>query len=72
VRELVGLLRRARMIQVGCLGGEAGDFAGIALQPLQHGQDRKGDGGGDSLSDQVEVGVGDVAADRGQGAAADQ
>jgi hypothetical protein len=58
-------------VQLGGVG-EAGHLAGVALEPFQHGQHREGDGGGDGLGDQVGVGVGDVAADRGQGAAADQ
>jgi hypothetical protein len=54
------------------LGGQAGDFAGVALEPFQHGQDREGDGGGDGLGDQIIPGVGDVATDRRQGATAHQ
>jgi hypothetical protein len=48
---------------------EAGDFAGVALEAFQHGQDREGDGGGNGLGDQVGVGVGDIATDRGERAA---
>ncbi|HET7518196.1 MAG TPA: hypothetical protein VFN05_10965, partial [Actinomycetes bacterium] len=51
---------------------EAGDFAGVAFEAFQHGQDCERDGGGDGLGDQVGLGVGDVAADRGERAAHDE
>jgi hypothetical protein len=71
-RDLAGRVERARASAGSRLGGQAGDLAGVALEPLQHGQHGQGDGGGDGPSDQIIVGVGDVAADRGQGAADDQ
>ena len=66
---LGGLDERPRAVPISRLGGQAGDFAGVALEAFQHGQDGQGDGGGDGLGDQVGVGVGDVAADRRRGAA---
>ena len=72
LRELAGLVERARAVPVRGLGGQAGDLTGVALESFQHGQHGQGDGGGDGLGDQVGLGVGDVAADRGRGAAADQ
>ena len=72
LRELGGLAEGARVVSVGALGGQTGDLAGVALESFQHGQHRQGNGGGDGLGDQVGLGVGDVAADRGYRAAADQ
>jgi hypothetical protein len=70
--DLTGRIERADAVSGSGLGDQAGDLAGVAFQSFQHGQDGQGDGGGDGPGDQIRVGVGDVAADRGQGAAADQ
>ena len=72
LRELAGRLERARAVSGSGLGGQAGDLAGVALEAFQHGQHGQGDGGGDGLGDQIRLGVGDVAADGGQGAGDDQ
>jgi hypothetical protein len=42
VRALGGLGRHARTFQVGDPDGQAGDLTSVALEALQHGQDREG------------------------------
>jgi hypothetical protein len=72
VCALVGLEELGRAVSGRGLGGQAGDFAGVALEAFQHGQDREGDGGGDGPGDQIILRVGDVTADRGQRAGDDE
>jgi hypothetical protein len=64
--DLTGRVERADAVSGSGLGDQAGDLAGVAFQSFQHGQDGQGDGGGDGPGDQIRLGVGDVAADRGQ------
>jgi hypothetical protein len=54
------------------LCGQPSDLASVAFEAFQHGQHRERDGRGDGLGDQVGMGVGNIAADRGGRAAADQ
>jgi hypothetical protein len=63
---------RNHAVAIGSLGGQAGDLAGVTFEAFQHGQHGQRDCRGDSLGDQVGVGVGDVAADGSQGAAGDE
>jgi hypothetical protein len=74
-RGLEGLacrLEGARAVSGSGLSSQAVDLAGVALEALQHGQDREGDGGRDQLCHQILLGVGDVAADRRRGTGDDQ
>jgi hypothetical protein len=58
LRAPAGRVEGAYAVSGSGLGDQAGDFAGVALQSFEHGQDGQGDGGGDGPGDQLRLGVG--------------